>query len=49
MYELCELFQQIITGQHFSSLEPGMLTTTTDKDNYWLTLADKIQPQFAGI
>jgi len=48
MYELCELFQQIITGQHFSSLEPGMLTTM-DKDNYWLTLADKIQPQFASI
>lgn len=48
MYELCELFQQIITGQHFFPLEPGMLTTTV-KDNYWLTLADKIQPQFACI
>lgn len=48
MYQLCELFQQIIIGQHSSYLEPVMLTTM-DKDNYWLTLADKIQPQFACI
>ena len=26
MYQLCELFQQIIIGQHSSSLEPVMLT-----------------------